>query len=255
MSQLTRKSRSVAPSNGGRGAPPPLPHGGGGGGGGGRGDDRHPDYAWKLRRYRLGLFFAVVSIALLFVTLTICFVLLKSGNRYDPISGQFASTWPPIPIPFRLLLVNTGVLLLSSVTLERARRLSRLEAILIPATRIPGIVPIAQHAIRWVHATALLGTGFLAGQWQAWQWLRARDIFASSGPATSFVFFMTGAHAIHLFGGILVLLYACFAPGPRQSLDRRRIAVDVTAFYWHFMTVLWLYVLGILWWFGVPVAS
>ena len=54
----------------------------------------------------------------------------------------------------------------------------------------------------------------------------------------------------HLAGGILVLLYACLAPGPRHSVDRRRITVDVTAFYWHFMTLLWIYVFGVLWWFG-----
>jgi cytochrome c oxidase subunit 3 len=197
---------------------------------------------------------AIVSIALLFVTLTACFVLLRNGSRYDPISGQFAQPWLPIPIPLRLLLVNTLILLLSSLTLEHARRLARVEAILVPATRIPGIIPVAENALRWVYATALLGLGFLFGQWRAWQWLRSHDIFASSGPATSFAFFMTGTHAVHLFGGILVLLYACFAPGPRRSLDRRRIAVDVTALYWHFMSVLWLYVLGLLWYFGAPKA-
>ena len=252
MPQLTRNSRSVSPSNGGRGVLPPLSHGGGGGGGGGRGDDHQPDYAWKLRRYRLGLAFAVASITLLFVTLTVGFLLLKNGNHYDTAHGQFTSTWLPIPIPLRLMLFNTAILLLSSLTLERARRLARMEAILVPATSIPGIIPVAQNALRWVQATTLLGLGFLFGQWRAWQWLRAKDIFSTSGPASSFAFFMTGAHAVHLVGGIGVLLYACFAPGPRRSLERRRIAVDVTTFYWHFMSVLWLYVLGLLWWFGRP---
>lgn len=249
MSALTRNPRSTQPSQGGRGTLPPLPHDGGGGGGG-RGDDHHPDYAWKLRRYRLGLFFFLVSVAILFVTLTSGFLLLKSGNRYDPISGQYLTDWVPIPIPLRLLLVNTIVLLLSSVTLERARRLARMESILVPVSTIPGIAPITQNAVRWVEVTVLLGVGFLLGQWRAWQWLRARDIFASSGPASSFAFLMTGTHAFHLAGGILVLLYACLAPGPRHSVERRRITVDVTAFYWHFMTLLWIYVFGVLWWFG-----
>ncbi|MGE5114471.1 MAG: cytochrome c oxidase subunit 3 [Acidobacteriaceae bacterium] len=252
MPHLTSNPRSVSPSNGGRGVPPPLPHGGGGGGGGGRGDDRQPDYGWKLRRYRLGLAFALVSISLLFVTLTVCFLLLKNGNHYDASSGHFVSSWLPIPIPLRLLLFNTVILLVSSLTLERARRLARLESILVPATQIPGITPIAQNAIRWVQATAILGLGFLLGQLRAWQWFRARDIFSASGPASSFAYFLTGTHAVHLLGGIAVLGYACLAPGPRHSLDRRRIAIDVTTFYWHFMSLLWIYVLGLLWYFGNP---
>jgi cytochrome c oxidase subunit III len=254
MSQLTRSSRSVAPSNGGRGTLPPLPRGGGGGGGGGRGDDREPDYSWKLRRYRLGVLFAAISISLLFVTLTVGFIVIKNGTRYDAASGRFLPSWLPIPIPVTLLLLNTAVLLISSLTLERARRLARLESILVPATHIPGIAPVGENALRWVHATTLLGLGFLAGQWRAWQWLRARDLFAHSGPASSFPFLMTGTHAVHLLGGILVLLYASFAPGPRHSLDRRRIVIDVTAFYWHFMSILWLYVFGLLWWFGSSTA-
>jgi cytochrome c oxidase subunit 3 len=95
-----------------------------------------------------------------------------------------------------------------------------------------------------------MGLGFLGGQWRAWQWYRVRDLFTHGGPANSFLLFMTGTHAVHLLGGILVLLYASFAPGPRHSLDRRRIVIDVTAFYWHFMSALWLYVFGLLWWFG-----
>jgi len=255
MSQVTRSSRSTSPSNGGRGTVPPLPRGGGGGGGGGRGDDRQPDFGWKLRRYRLGLLFGIISISVIFITLTSAFIVIRNGARYDTISGTYLPQWKPIPVPLRLLLFNTAVLLLSSLTLERARRLARMEAILVPVTHIPGIAAIAESSMRWVHATALLGLGFLLGQWRAWQWLRARDVFASSGPAGSFPFLMTGTHAVHLLGGILVLLYASFAPGPRHSLDRRRIAVDVTAFYWHFMSALWLYVFGLLWWFGSPITT
>jgi cytochrome c oxidase subunit III len=252
MPELTRNSRRTAPSNGGRGVLPPLSHGGGGGGGGGRGDDHQPDYAWKLRRYRLGLAFGIASITLLFITLTACFLLLRSSHQYEGPGAHFVPSWLPIPIPSALLLVNTGILLFSSLTLERARHLARMESILVPATRIPGVVPVAQSAVRWVYATTFLGFAFLLGQWRAWEWLQARDIVRTSGPASSLVYFITGAHALHLLGGILVLLYACFGRGPRHSLERRRIAVDVTTFYWHFMFVLWIYILALLWYFGAP---
>ena len=52
--------------------------------------------------------------------------------------------------------------------------------------------------------------------------------------------------AVHLAAGLAVLLYACIAAGPRLSLERRCITLDVTAWYWHFMAVMWLYVLLVL---------
>jgi cytochrome c oxidase subunit 3 len=198
----------------------------------------------------LGLLFAAISISLLFVTLTAAFFLIKNEAPYDTISRHSVPVWQPIPIPLGLLLLNSAILFLSSLTLERARRLARMESILVPATLIPGVARVTQSALRWVHATTLMGLGFLGGQWRAWQWYRVRDLFTHGGPANSFLLFMTGTHAVHLLGGILVLLYASFAPGPRHSLDRRRIVIDVTAFYWHFMSALWLYVFGLLWWFG-----
>jgi len=248
MSPLARKPRTVDPSHGGRGTVPPLPHGGGGGGG--RGDRNEPDYAWKLRRYRLGVFFFLVTVTVLFVTMTAAFLLLKSGNRYNPYTNRYEGAWEPIAIPRNLLLVNTALLLVSSLFLERARRKAHVEAVVVPASRIPGIVPIREDSRRWVFATVGLGLAFLVGQGAAWQSLRARDPFLHSGAASSFVFLLTGAHAVHLLGGMIVLLYACFVHGRADSLFRRSIAIDVTAFYWHFMAVLWVYILGLFWFFA-----
>ena len=58
---------------------------------------------------------------------------------------------------------------------------------------------------------------------------------------------LTGAHAVHLVAGVLVLLYAGFNRRQRRSLESRRIVVDVAAWYWHFMGLLWLYLLALLW--------
>jgi cytochrome c oxidase subunit III len=246
MSHLARSPRTVDPSHGGRGTLPPLPHGGGGGGG--RGDGNQPDYNWKLRRYRIGVFLFLATVTVLFIGLTACYLLLRNGDKYNPYTNSWEHL-APITIPKQLLVLNTAVLLLSSLLLERARRRAHLEAVVVPASRMPGIVPIPENSRRWVFATLALALLFLAGQWQAWEWLRARDLFARSGAVSSFVFLLTGAHAVHLTGGIVALLYACFVAG-RDSLFRRSITIDVTAWYWHFMTVLWVYILGLFWFFA-----
>jgi len=231
---------------GGRGPVPREPQGGGGGGG--RGDGDHaPDYLEQLRKYRLGLFFTLVPITMLFVLLTMVFVARRAGERYDAWTGRFISDWVSITLPAKLLLINTTILLLSSLTMERARRVAVLDAILIPASRIAGIKRIEEKSLRWVHATACLGLCFLGGQWLAWRQLEGRGNSVTSGLASSFVYLLTGAHAVHLAGGLLVLLYASFGRILGKSLESRRITIDVTALYWHFMGALWIYILVVLW--------
>src|SRR5436305_1683367 len=60
------------------------------------------------------------------------------------------------------------------------------------------------------------------------------------------IFILTGAHAIHLAGGVAVLLYAGVISLIRRSVEHRRIVVEVAAWYWHFMGVLWIYIFGLL---------
>jgi cytochrome c oxidase subunit 3 len=94
--------------------------------------------------------------------------------------------------------------------------------------------------------TVVLGLGFLAGQLLAWRELERRGFLLGSGPSSSFFYVLTGTHALHLFGGLLALLYALAAVFRSRALERRRIVVDVTAWYWHFMAVLWLYIFALL---------
>ena len=241
----TRIPRTTT-GGGGRGPISREPRGGGGGGG--RGDGDHlPDYREQLRKYRLGLYFTLVPISMLFVLLSIVFVARRAGERYDVWTGRFISDWIPVTLPHKLLLFNTLILLVSSLTIERARRAAALDAALVPASNIPGIVPIRESAIRWVHATAFLGGCFLSGQWVAWRQLAVRGFSFNSGPASTFVYLLTGSHAVHLVGGVLVLIYASLGRLLRRPLESRRIAIDITAIYWHFMAALWVYIFALLW--------
>jgi cytochrome c oxidase subunit 3 len=47
-------------------------------------------------------------------------------------------------------------------------------------------------------------------------------------------------------GGILALFYAGLTSYLHRPPETRRIVIDVTAWYWHFMGVLWIYVFGLL---------
>lgn len=231
--------------NGGRGAVPPQPFGGGGGNGG-RGDgdpSQHP--AERLRRYRMGLLFTLASISMFFIGFTTLFIALRHSGKFDPFSGTFVGDWISIQLPMRILLLNTAVLLLSSLTIELARRAAAIECLLVPATQIPGIAPHRERSRLWLTLTIILGICFLAGQTFAWRFIYLSVTFRRNPISGSFIYMITGAHALHLVAGLLVLTYAVIGSRLRKYVDSRRIVTEVSGWYWHFMGAMWLYVLTV----------
>jgi cytochrome c oxidase subunit 3 len=111
---------------------------------------------------------------------------------------------------------------------------------------IPGISLGDEKSFPWLGLTVLLGFGFLAGQWLAWGELHSRGFYVDTNPSSSFTFLLTIAHAIHLTGGLIALLCAVGASLLHKPVESRRIVVDITAWYWHFMAVLWIYVFALL---------
>ena len=205
-----------------------------------------PSYGERLRRYRLGLMLALSSVVMLFVSFTTAYVVRKAGAIWDPASNDYVSNWVPLTLPVRLLVVNTFILLLSSFVLEFARRRAAEDVALAPIVGMPGIRVSASHALPWIWATILLGLGFLAGQGYAWHQLRLTNTTFATSISSSFFYMLTGVHAMHLVGGILALLYAGMTTRLHRPPETRRIVIDVTAWYWHFMAALWIYIFALL---------
>jgi len=229
-------------SRGKRGDLPPVV----GGGDGGRPDPGSPDYGARLRRARLGLAVALTPIVMLFVAFTSAYIVRQGLPTFDPHTNTVVHDWIPVPLPTLLFLVNTCVLLLSSVTLEWARRQLARQVTLEPVQSIPGVSLGTERKFPWLALTIVLGLCFLTGQWLAWRDLASRGFYVATGPSSSFVYLLTGAHAVHLLGGILALLAAGAAVVLNRPLASRWIVVDVTAWYWHFMALLWIYILALL---------
>ena len=234
-----------AGGGGGRGPADYWPCGGGGGGGRG-GDDNLPSYRERLRRYRMLIAFALTSVVMIFVSFTTAYIVRKAGIMWDPARNEYVSNWVPTQLPVGILLVNTLILLISSLTLEVARRRAAEDVALAPIANIPGIRVSQNRSLPWVWATIVLGLVFLGGQYLAWRQLRLSHINIETNVSSSFFFILTGVHAVHLIGGILALLYAGLTYWLVRPPETRRIVIDVTAWYWHFMGVLWAYVFGLL---------
>ena len=147
--------------------------------------------------------------------------------------------WQHFTLP-RILFFNTLVVLASSVTLFVARPRS-------PATvdRSGTLTAVDAPHLNWLSVTILLGFLFLIGQILAWRNLVAQGITLASGPSSSFFYLLTAMHGLHLLGGLAGLLYVVYRVR-RSTTERAVKAFNAASLYWHFMTVLWLYLFALL---------
>lgn len=192
------------------GDPPPSRGAGGGDGPGGRGSSR--------RASMTGLMVLLAAVIMFFAALTSAFIVRRG------LSNDWISTRIP-----QVLWLNTVALLASSVVLELARRA-------LKAGRRDSFNRL------WIAGSAL-GVLFLAGQYAAWLELRAQGIYLATNPSSSFFYVLTAAHALHLIGGVVALLYVSVQALRLQLGPGKRTAIDVTAVYWHFLDGLWVYLL------------
>jgi cytochrome c oxidase subunit 3 len=170
---------------------------------------------------RAGIYAALASVSMLFISLASVFAWRK----------RLGGNWTETPLP-PVLYLNTLVLLGSSGTLELARR-----------------ALAADHARafrRWLYVTLGLGLAFLAGQWIAWRRLLSAGVYLTGNPSSALFYVVTGAHALHLAGGLIALFYLTVRAREIRWGVRRRTAVEVTSIYWHFMDGLWLCLLALL---------
>jgi cytochrome c oxidase subunit III len=146
-----------------------------------------------------------------------------------------SSDWRHLTLP-PVLFFSTFVILVSSGTLELARR--------HVAAFMTGRATHVESPRRWLYVTLGLGLLFVASQYMAWVQLRSQGLYLATNPNSSFFYLFTAIHALHVLGGLAGLLRVIIKLG-HSTL--RRSTLDATAYYWHFMGVLWVYLFALLW--------
>lgn len=201
------------------GGPPPtvpeLPRGGGGG------DDRdRPERGSSRNASITGIIVLMCASTMTFAALVSAMVVRRGLNN----------DWSTVGLP-HILWWNTGGLILSSIAIDTGRRM------LHKGRRV---------LFNWLwSAGTLLGMGFLAGQIIAWTQLEQRGFYVSSHPSTAFFYVLTWAHAAHVVGALLAVMYVEFRALRYELGPSRRTLVDVSALFWHFLDVLWLGIMGL----------
>jgi cytochrome c oxidase subunit III len=171
-----------------------------------------------------GIWVIMASITMSFAAFTSALVVRQGTAPLQHI------TLPPV------LYLNTLLIIASSVTLEIARR--RIAAFM------GGKKESAANPARWLYITLALGLLFVAGQTFAWVRLRAQGFGLATNVSYSFFYVLTVMHALHLLGGLGGMARVI---RKLHNATLRRSTLDATSRYWHFMGVLWVYLLLLLW--------
>jgi cytochrome c oxidase subunit 3 len=180
-----------------------------------------------------GVWVAVAAISMFFAAFTSSMI-VRQGVTPD---------WLHFQLP-RVMYVSTLVLLASSVTLELARRR------FLPARPQGDSVTTQDRAqvgkgMYWMYVTGALGVLFVLGQLLAWRNLRAQGLYLATNPSSSFFYVFTATHAIHLLGGICGVAYVLRRLHKTNGVARKS-GFGAFSIYWHFMDILWVYLLLLL---------
>lgn len=166
------------------------------------------------KKFALWLF--MVSVMMLFGAWTSAYLVKRADTG-----------WAEIIMPPQLM-VNTVIILASSITLIVAYRAARHDNLQL--TKIG------------LGLTGLLGIGFLAGQVQAYrEMISLNQYFSGSNVSHSFMYVLTSVHGLHLVSG-LIFLAVVLADSFKFKVHSKNLAkLEMCSTYWHFLGILWLY--------------
>jgi cytochrome c oxidase subunit III len=144
------------------------------------------------------------------------------------IVKQGAGNWLQFSIPVAFY-ASTAVIILSSVTLHMAYNSYKIRGF----DKYKYLVAIS----------LLLGILFVALQYNGWQTLFSNGVDIKTNVGGSFFYLITGSHAMHVLGGIAVLLLTCFNAFamPLYYNEKRRNRIEMALHFWHFLGALWIY--------------
>jgi cytochrome c oxidase subunit 3 len=178
----------------------------------------------KTHPGKFTLWVAIASIIMMFAGLTSAYI-VKSGQ----------AGWVEVITPMAFWY-STAAILLSSLTIQMALRAFRQRN-------------MGQYRLL-LTVTGVLGLVFVYFQWQGFQWLWNHGVKLEGSGAGQFLYIIAGLHAIHVTGGIIALTILLLKAYFGKVKNYNPVPVEIMATYWHFVDILWLYLLVFFVWIG-----
>jgi cytochrome c oxidase subunit 3 len=165
----------------------------------------------------LGMVLFLISEVFLFGSLFWTYYYLRAEN----------AVWPPASVQLDMIpaTINTVILLSSSALIWWAGRLIRRGsenglAVSLAVTVFLGLAFLGITLFEWTHET-----------FRPW-----------TSAYGSIFYTLTGFHALHVFGGVMLML-ALFGRALRHRFSSTRfLPIEVGSLYWHFVDFIWIIV-------------
>lgn len=173
----------------------------------------------RLHPHQFALYASMASMIMMFGAFTSAYLV-----------RQAAGNWQEYVVP-DIFYLSTAILLISSATLHYAYTSFKQEQF--------------SHYRIFLIITFALGLAFVIMQYFGWQQLYNIGVPLDGNPSGSFFYVISGVHAAHVLGGIAALFVAAYhalSLAPKVT-EKRRTRFSLVVQYWHFVDLLWLYLL------------
>ncbi|MBX2878075.1 MAG: cytochrome c oxidase subunit 3 [Saprospiraceae bacterium] len=173
-----------------------------------------------------------IYLMLLLFSLSVLFLALSAAFVYTRVQNGL----PPVKLPW-LFAFNTVILLGSSWAMLQAKK-----AYLADETeRYQGMLIV----------TIVLSIIFMVAQSMAWFQLFNQQIYVHSDPSAGYLYVISALHFAHVIGGLPFLglfLWKAkkYMKEPVSVLvyfsdPEKRLRLRLLTIYWHFLDILWIY--------------
>jgi len=171
----------------------------------------------RIHPHKFTLWVGIASVIMMFAGLTSAYIVKR--NQANWFSFE-------LPIVF---WYSTAVIIISSITLWMAQKSFQQRE--MPKYRSLVVV------------TLILGVLFIALQFLGFSQLWQKGLTLQRNVSLSFMYIIVGLHGLHVVGGIIALL-VLFAKAFKTKVKSYDIVpVEVVSTYWHFVDLLWIYLL------------
>lgn len=171
----------------------------------------------KIHPHKFTLWVGIGSILMMFAGLTSAYIVKRNQ-----------ANWITFDLP-AAFWYSTAVIIVSSITLYmasvafKARMMSRYRSL--------------------VAATLILGVLFIILQLIGFRQLWNSGVTLTASVSYSFLYIIVGVHAVHVLGGIIVLVVMSLKAFSNKIRSYSLVPVDLISTYWHFVDILWIYLL------------
>lgn len=175
-----------------------------------------PNTNFKIDPTQFTVWIFLVSVVMLFAGFTSAYIVRKAQG--DWVNFELPSAF----------ITSCIVVVISSLTMAGAQYAFK-----------TGKIAIMRIALL---TSLILGSVFIANQFAGWDALTANGHYLVGNASGSFLFIISGAHAVHVGAGLVALLVCLLRSFILGAKDIKSLKVNSVAIYWHFVGVLWLYI-------------